>query len=382
MKASEIREILKLTESPEMISFAGGLPDPDLFPVEEIARLSGGLTGASGKAALQYSTTEGYLPLREKIAARMRRIFGIAAEASDVLITTGSQQGLDLSGKIWLDPGDIVLCESPTYLGAINALRAYEPQFVELKTDGEGVDLAQLSSILESGRRIKLIYVNPDFQNPTGRTWSLERRRGFMEIANRYDVAVLEDNPYGELRYEGELLPALKSMDTRGNVVFMGSFSKIFCPGYRVGWLIAEAGLLEKYVLVKQAADLHTSSKAQREIDLYLENYDIERNISRIKSVYARRRDVMLESISRYFPASVKVSKPEGGLFVWAELSPHVDAVELLKISIARQVAFVPGGPFYPNGGRAHTMRLNFSVTDERRIEEGIRRLAEGISAI
>jgi len=243
MKASEIREILKLTQQPEIISFAGGLPAPELFPVEHLEIVSQKVIQNLGREALQYSTTEGYNPLREHIAKRMGKM-NIKASFEDILITSGSQQGLDFSGKVFLDPDDIVICESPSYLGAINAFKAYECQFREVATDKDGMILEELEKTINDNENVKFIYVIPDFQNPSGKTWSLERRKGLLEIAKKYDLVVVEDNPYGELRYEGNHLPALKSMDDDGRVVFLGTFSKTFAPGLRIGWVCADNVLI------------------------------------------------------------------------------------------------------------------------------------------
>ncbi|GAA4716202.1 PLP-dependent aminotransferase family protein [Brevibacillus fulvus] len=376
LKASEIREILKVTEKPEVISFAGGLPAPELFPVEEMREVASLVLAESGRQALQYATTEGFGPLRQKLADRMNRKLQTNVTADDILITSGSQQGLDFTGKVFLDEGDIVLCESPSYLGAINAFKAYGPKFVEVPTDDEGLISSELKEILEKVQP-KCIYVIPDFQNPTGRSWTLKRRQEFMEIINHYEIPVIEDNPYGELNFEGEILPSLKSMDTKGLVIFLGTFSKIFCPGYRIGWVAASQEILEKYIMIKQSADLHTSSISQREIDKYLELYDIDENIAKIKEVYRKRRDLMLAEMEKEFPDNVKFTYPKGGLFTWVELPAHVDAREVLLKCVENNVAFVPGGSFYPNGGNENTFRLNYSNMQEDKIVEGIQRLGK-----
>jgi 2-aminoadipate transaminase len=275
LKASEIREILKLTLQPEIISFAGGLPAPELFPVEEMKKVSLHVLTEMGQAALQYSPTEGYLPLREKITDRMAKV-GIKADPDSILITSGSQQGLDFSGKVFLNPDDVVFCESPSYLGAINAFKAYQCNFVEVDTDDNGMIMEDLESKIAATEKAKMIYVIPDFQNPSGRTWSLERRQELIKIANKFDLPVVEDNPYGELRFEGEVLPAVKSLDTEGRVIFLGTFSKTFCPGLRIGWVCAADEVLNKYITVKQGADLQSSSISQRELNTYIEMYSLD----------------------------------------------------------------------------------------------------------
>ncbi len=376
LRASEIREILKITQREEVISFAGGLPAPELFPVEMLKEISVQVLAESGRSALQYSTTEGYEPLRRKIAERIGRKFQTKVSSQQVLITCGSQQALDFTGKLFLDAGDVVLCESPTYLAAISAFRAYQPRFVEVPTDDNGMIMAALEKILATTERVKLIYVIPDFQNPTGRTWSLERRQRLVEFATRYEIPVIEDNPYGELRFEGEILPSLKSMDSAGLVIGTGTFSKTFCPGMRIGWLIAEPDIIEKYVLIKQGADLCTSLRSQMEVDMFMERYDFEANLCKLTDLYRKRRDAMVGALEEMMPAGVKFTRPQGGLFLWAELPTHIPAVELLRECLKRDVAFVPGDAFFPNGGVKNTLRLNYSNMPEDRIREGIRRLA------
>lgn len=382
MTASEIREILKLTRKPGVISFAGGLPAPEFFPVARMKDVAVRILEKEGRDVLQYSPTEGDFSLRKKIAERMKMKFGATVGAEEVLITSGSQQGLDLSGKIFLDEGDTVLCESPTYLGAIQALCAYGPRFIEVPTDGEGMILSELEKRLSTGGRVKMIYVNPDFQNPSGRTWSLERRLEFMEIVTRHEIPVVEDNPYGELCFEGTQMPSIKSFDPAGLVIFLGTFSKILCPGLRIGWLAATPALVEKYVLVKQGADLHTSTFGQRQVAAYMETYDLEEDIRRIRETYRKRRDAMVRAMEREFPAGIHFTRPSGGLFVWVELPEGLDARVLLHKCLDRGVAFVPGGSFFPNGGRENTIRFNYSNMPEDRIAEGIRRVAEALKAM
>jgi 2-aminoadipate transaminase len=373
MKASEIREILKVAERPEVISFAGGLPAPELFPVEEIIEVSRLVLEEEGSKALQYSSTEGYTPLRQWIAQRMNTRLGTSFELENIVITHGSQQALDLSGKVFLDEGDIVLCESPTYLAALSAFRAYGCEFIEVPTDDQGMIPEDLDRILESTDRIKLIYVIPDFQNPTGRTWSLDRRKRLVEAAEKHQVMIIEDNPYGELRFEGEDLPSVKSFDQTGRVLCFGTFSKIFCPGHRIGWVAGDETIIEKYVLVKQGTDLQCNTLAQREIAKYLELYDIDEHIAKIRKVYKQRRNLMVQTMEREFPAEVTFTRPQGGLFAWVELPAKVNAREVLEKSIEKNVAFVPGGSFFPNGGKENTFRINFSNMPEERIIEGIK---------
>jgi 2-aminoadipate transaminase len=375
MRASEIRELLKITQQPEVISFAGGLPAPELFPIAELKIVAAEVLDREGPRALQYSTTEGEPGLRETIARRMNSQLGTAVRAEEILVTSGSQQGLDLTGKVFLDDDDEVLCESPTYLGAINAFRAYRPRFVEVATDDDGMVPEELERSVAGCRHPKLLYVVPNFQNPSGRTWSLARRQAVLEAAARHGLVVVEDDPYGQLCYEGTTPPALASLARGGPVIYLGTFSKIFCPGMRVGWLAAPREIYEKYALVKQGADLHTSTLAQCQILAYLERFDIDASIARIREVYRRRRDAMLRALETEFPPGVTWTRPRGGLFLWATLPEGVNARDALVRALERDVAFVPGGSFFPNGGHENTMRLNFSIMPEERITEGIRRL-------
>lgn len=379
MQASEIRELLKLTAQPDIISFAGGLPAPELFPVEEIAKVSHDLVMKEGRQLLQYATTEGRPTLRAKIAKRMAEKYHAQVDVDEILITTGSQQCLDFAGKLFLDPGDVVLCESPSYLGALNAFNAYEPNFVEVPTDNGGLIPEELDKILATTPNCKFIYVIPDFQNPTGRTWSLERRKKFMEVVNKYDLPVLEDNPYGELRYEGEILPSLKSLDTKGLVMFLGTFSKIFCPGLRLGWIAGAKEVVSEFVKIKQSADLHTSNFDQGVADAYMDAYDLDAHVSKIVALYKSRRDLILKTMAEEFPAGVEWTHPEGGLFLWLTLPEGVSARKVFDKCIEMKVAAVIGDAFYPNQKTDRSMRINYSNMPEDKIVEGIKRMAKAI---
>ncbi|HEY9062771.1 MAG TPA: PLP-dependent aminotransferase family protein [Pseudobacteroides sp.] len=377
LRASEIREILKVTERPEVISFAGGLPAPELFPVKEIKDVTRLVLEENGAKALQYTTTEGYTPLREWIADRTNKNMGSSFGYENILLTHGSQQALDLTGKVFLDEGDVVLCESPTYLAAISAFKAYGCRFKEVPTDNDGMIPDELESILYSTQNVKLIYVIPDFQNPTGRTWSVERREMLVQAAMKHNIIIIEDNPYGELRFEGEMLPSVKSFDKTGLVICLGTFSKIFCPGYRIGWVAGEEKIISKYILVKQGVDLQCNTMAQMEIAKYLELYSIDKHISNIKKAYKRRRDTVVKAMEEEFPEGVTFTRPEGGLFAWVELPPDVDSRDVLQKCLEKNVAFVPGGAFFPNENRQNTMRINFSNMPEERIVEGIKRISD-----
>ena len=382
LRASDIREILKVTQQPDVISFAGGLPASELLPAVEMAEMARDLLLDDGVRALQYAPTEGLGPLREAIANRLRRRWDLQRSADEVLVVSGSQQALDLTGKVFLDEGDAVLCESPTYLGAIGAFRAYRPRFVEVPTDDDGMVPTELEQRLGSLDRVKLIYVVPDFQNPSGRRWSVSRRRLLAEIAARFGVPVIEDAPYAELCYDGEPLPPVASMDETGLVVYLGTFSKILAPGLRLGWVAADNTILHRYVLAKQGADLHTSSLVQLLAARFMLDHDIEVHIAHLREVYRARRDAMLAALDEHFPPDVGFTRPAGGLFLWVELPEGMDARRLLEHALDERVAFVPGECFFPGGGHENTLRLNFSAMPEDRITEGVSRLGRVLSTV
>ena len=376
-KTSELGDILKLIENPNIISFAGGLPASELFPVDEMKKVVVKVLDECGEQALQYSASQGYLPLRNQIAQRMNEKNKTNVKAEDILITSGSQQALDFAGNVFLDEGDIVLCESPSYLGALNAFKNYEPQIIEVPTDENGMIPEELDKILSENDRVKFIYVIPDFQNPTGITWSLDRRKEFINIINKYEIPVLEDNPYGELRYEGEYLPALKALDTKGLVIYLGTFSKIFCPGYRMGWTCASKEILSKFIISKENSDLQTSTIGQRDISKYIDEYDLDEHVDKIRDTYRKRRDCMLKAMEEEFPKEVSFTHPKGGLFTWVTLPKEINAQELMKKCIDNNVAYVPGGFFFPSGNRENYFRLNYSSCKEETIKEGIKRLGK-----
>ena len=374
-KKSELGEILKLIEQPDIISFAGGLPASELFPVEEMKKVSVKVLDENGEEALQYSGSQGYLPLRNHIAKRMNEKNKTNVKAEDILVTSGSQQALDFAGNVFLDEGDIVLCESPSYLGALNAFKGYKPKVMEVPTDKEGMITEELEKILKENDKVKFIYVIPDFQNPTGISWSLERRKKFMDVINKYEIPVIEDNPYGELRYEGEFLPSLKSFDTKGLVIYLGTFSKIFCPGYRLGWTCASKDILSKFIICKENSDLQTSTIGQRELSKYIDDYDLDAHVEKIKSTYKKRRDLMLDCMEKEFPQGVSFTHPQGGLFTWVKLPEKLNAQELMEKCVENKVAYVPGGFFFPEGNKENYFRLNYSSSKEDKIVEGIKRL-------
>jgi 2-aminoadipate transaminase len=382
MTSSAIRELLKLTEDPEVISFAGGLPAPDVFPVEEFSAACGQVLKDWGAQALQYGSTEGYLPLREMIARHTAR-YGVSVTAESILITSGSQQALDLIGKVFINPGDRILVEEPTYLGALQAWNAYGAEYVTVPMDENGMVTDALDNALRSG--VKFIYVLPNFQNPTGVTLSLERRQQLIEIADRYGVPIIEDDPYGQLRYEGENLPSIVSMDNefrrngsneyRGNVIYLSTFSKTLAPGLRLAWVIAPTQVIRKLVQAKQGADLHTATFNQIVAFEVGRGGFLDRHIWLIRRIYGERRNIMLDAMEELFPPGVRWTKPQGGLFLWGVLPEGMDTTEIFKTAVARKVAFVPGTSFYAQGGGKNTMRLNFSYSNPDQIQIGIERL-------
>lgn len=377
LKASEIRELLALTADPSIISFAGGLPAAELFPIDKWIEASNKVMKNNGAAALQYGPTDGYARLREHCVTRMEKVGCKDVKPEDIQILSGSQQGLDFVPRIFIDPGDYIVVESPTYLGALNAFKAYEPRFLQVALDEDGMILEDLEKQLKSHDNVKFIYVISDFQNPSGKTWTLERRKGLIELANKYDVMILEDNPYGELRFEGEIQPSLRSLDTENRVIFMGTFSKIFSPGIRVGWFNAAPEVLEKFNMVKQGADLQTSTTTQMILSQFLDDNDLEAHIDKIIEVYGKRKNVMVDAMEKYFPEKVTYTNPEGGLFLWVTLPEGLNARDIAVKAIEKKVAFVPGGAFYPDSPEENHFRLNYSCMPEDKIEEGIKRLGE-----
>jgi 2-aminoadipate transaminase len=380
MRASDIREILKVTAEPDVISLAGGLPAPELFPVDEFRRAFEWVLETEGPVALQYGPSEGYWPLREFIAHRLGQ-FGVECRAEDVLITAGSQQALDLIGKILLDPGDTVLVEKPTYLGALQAFNQYQARYTVVPMDDDGMCVEDVDRLLAQEERVKFIYVIPNFQNPTGRLLSLARRERLVEIASAHGVPIIEDDPYGELRYEGQPLPSLKALDPDGSVILLGTFSKILAPGFRLGWIVANPQVHEVLLHAKQPSDLHTGMAQQMATLHVAQDGFVDAHVEHVRDFYRERRDVMLDAIAAEFPPTVRYTRPAGGLFIWAELPAHLDARELLVEAVQHKVAFVPGQGFHPDLSGSNTMRLNFSNVPPERIVEGVRRLGEAIKA-
>lgn len=373
VSGSVIREILKLTQKPDIISFAGGLPSPDSFPVRELAEIAAGVISGNGRSVLQYGTSEGHPGLREFVAEWVARR-GITATPADVLITSGSQQGIDLLAKAFLNPGDGVVVESPTYLAALQIFKTYEASFRVVPTDDQGVILTEARRVLTESRP-KLFYLIPTFQNPTGKTLSRERREAVAQQAAETGTVVIEDDPYGELRYTGEELPALKSFDQEGRVVYLGSFSKIISPGLRVGFAVAPPEILHKMTIGKQATDVHTSNLSQAIVYEFCRRGLLPAHVEKIRKEYGEKREVMLAALAENLPAEATWTLPDGGLFLWVTLPEGCSTVELLKAAVEHQVAFIPGESFFAEGGGANTMRLNFSNASLEDIRVGMERL-------
>ena len=374
-RRSFIRDILEVAGKPEVISFAGGLPNPDLFPVAEIAEACQKVLATDSKGALQYAKTQGYHPLRSWIAGRYKQQYGMDVEADDILITNGSQQGIDLIGKVFLNEGDPVVVEKPGYLGALQALSMYQPEFHPVALTEEGINLDELKRTIKNAS-IKLIYSVPSFQNPTGITYSESVRRETAELLRENNILFVEDNPYGELRFMGSDIAPVKSF-CMDNVLLLGSFSKVVVPSFRLGWVCARKEFIEKLIVAKQASDLHSSSFVQRVINQVLVDHNMDDHIDAIREVYKKQRDAMVNAIKAHFNGDIKCTKPEGGMFLWADLPDGMSSMKLFDAAVKKDVAFVPGFPFYCDDGGESTMRLNYSNADEASIDIGIKRLAD-----
>lgn len=383
MRSSAMRDLMEITARPEVISLAGGLPDTSTFPPEMLAAQMSRIAHESSAEALQYGPTEGFGWTKEVISEVMAAE-GMRVDLDDIIVTTGGQQALYLVAKILLDPGDVIFAEGPSYPGALNVFTSYEADVRQIEMDDEGMKIdqleEQLAALLAEGRRPKFIYSVPTFQNPGGVTMSLERRRRLVEIAREHEILVLEDNPYGLLRYEGEQLPALYELDGGDYVLYTGTFSKLLSPGIRLGWLCAPPPVMAKAVLGKQAADLCTSSFTQYFVGEYFRGGRWMDYVEEVTELYRPRRDAMLDALERFFPEDSRWSHPEGGLFVWADLPPYIDTTDLLAKALSENVAFVPGSAAFVDGRGSSSMRLNFSAQTEEEIVEGIRRIGRVVS--
>ncbi|MGP7816468.1 aminotransferase-like domain-containing protein [Niallia sp. 01092] len=378
VQPSAIRELLKLGADPDVISFGGGYPDPTLFPIDKLRNVFDMVLLEEGQQALQYTTSEGHLELRRKLVKRMEKV-GVSCDLDNLFMINGGQQGLDLVAKMFIDRGDIIITEEPTFLGALVAFNPYEPEYLGVSMDEEGMDMDHLEQLLKANPSAKMIYTVPEFQNPTGVTMSLNRRKRLVELANEYDVIIIEDSPYREIRFEGEDLPAIKSLDTEGRVIHLGSFSKILCPGMRLGWVVAEKELAEKLCLLKMAADTQSSTLNMHAVNRFMDLYDLDEHIVQLKKMYKHKKDIMLEIIENTFPKNVHYTKPEGGLFTWLTLPKHIDTVWLMKEHVLPEakVAYVPGSSFFPGEPEHNHCRISYSYMSEEKIIDGMTQLGK-----
>ncbi len=373
--------ILQAAADPKIISFAGGLPAPELFPVKEMKAAVDKVFEEHGQEAMQYGAAKGVTALREVIQQHVKEKEDVDSKLDNVLVTTGSEQALDLVGKAFVDPGDTVLVEQPTYLCALDVFRSYGANFASVEMDEDGMKMDALEEALKANPNTKLIYTVPNIQNPTGRTMTEERRKQLAELAEKYDVYVLEDNPYGEIRFAGQHVPAVKSFDKSGHVLYMSTFSKTLAPGFRLGWLVADKNVVNKLTVLKQSADLHTDNLAQFAVAQFFADNDVNAHVKEISALYGKRKDLMLEGIKKYFPEGVKYTDPEGGMFLWVEVPGVDDTVELFKECLEHDVAFVPGDPFFAGEVQPGAFRLNYSNMKEDQIEVGLKRLGAALTA-
>ncbi len=381
-KKSAIRELLKLTKEPGIISFAGGLPAPETFPVEELREVTDEVLKKEAAFALQYGTTEGDDLLREQLVKRYQEM-GLKITKENLVITTASQQSLDFLGRVFINKGDKVIVEFPSYLGALQAFNAFGAEPVGIPSDDHGMDPklleAKLAELQAKGEQVKFMYIIPDFQNPSGVTMPEFRRKEIIEIAHKYHVLIVEDSPYRELRFEGEAQPTIYQLDDQGTTITLGTFSKIFVPGFRIGWVIADPKIIDKFVTTKQSVDLCTPPFVQRIAGRYMERGLFATKLGDIIKLYKHKKDLMMDCFEKYLPEGVKWTNPEGGLFLFVYLPEHMDAEKLFKIAIANKVAFVLGTVFYCDGSGKNTLRINFSYCSDEQIVEGVKRLGQAI---
>jgi 2-aminoadipate transaminase len=381
LKSSAIRELLKLTVQPNIISFAGGLPAPEFFPVREFGDACASVLDQNGQDALQYSTTEGFAPLKNYLAVCMSK-YGIEVEIENMLMVSGSQQGLDLIGKVLIDPQEAVLTSRPTYLGALQAWNAYQAHFVTVPLDDDGMCVDEIPALLDQNPATRLIYVLPNFHNPAGTTLPLERRKRLVEIARQRDLIIIEDDPYGELRFEGQSICPLFSLAPE-RTIYLSTFSKTLAPGIRLAWVVAPKPVISRLVQAKQGADLHTGTFVQMVAHEICQSGFLRKHVHHLVDVYRQRRDVMLDALEEHMPRDTAWTRPKGGLFLWVRTPKTINTRELLETAIDRKVAYVPGYAFYPGEiGGLHAMRLNFSNADAEKIAEGISRIGIAMKEI
>lgn len=377
LKPSAIREILKATADPSIIAFAAGNPAPDAFPVEEIKKITMDILEKNPIAALQYGATEGYTPLRDAVKKRLASQ-GSFTDRDELIITSGGQQASELSCKIFLNEGDTLICESPSFIGCLNAFRSYNAHLAGVEMDDEGISIAGLEEAVKNNKNCKLLYVIPNFQNPSGRCMSAARRKAVYEFACAHNLIIIEDNPYGELRFAGEDIPSIKSLDTEGRVIYAGSFSKVVSPGMRVGFIAAAPEIISKIVVCKQVSDVHSNILAQMICHRILTEYDFDAHIASLKQIYKRKYTLMTEGIKKYFSSKVTVTEPQGGLFIWGTLPEGSDMLDFCKKAIERKVAVVPGTAFLTDeNAKTTSFRMNFSTPTDEQLTEGCKILGQ-----
>ena len=383
LKPSAIREIFKALTDPTIISLAAGNPSPESFPVEDLARISSEIFSDSSTAALQYSVTEGYPPLREDVKARLASRFGIGRDFDMTIITSGGQQGIELLCKTMCDEGDTVIVEEPSFIGALNAFRSNGAKLVGIPMEDDGIDIGKLEDAMKNNPRAKILYLIPTFQNPSGTCMSLEKRKKVYDLAKKYNIIILEDNPYGELRFAGEEIPTIKSFDEDGYVVYSGSYSKVLSAGMRIGFICGPEAIVQKMVVAKQVEDVHTNIFFQMLCHRYIAECDMDKHVADIRKLYKRKCDLMLSELDKKMPKCVRYTRPEGGLFLWCTLPDNISQPDFVKAAMAKKVAVVPGQTFNsdPNSP-SQSFRLNYSTPSDEQIVEGIDRLAETVKSM
>jgi len=383
LEASAIREIFKLLAKPGIISFAGGAPATELFPKNELSEIAKDVLEKNGDVALQYGITEGYEPLRQWVINKLTSEGSFNAETDNCIIVSGGQQGIDLASKSLINPGDGVVCELPSFIGGLNSFRSYNAELFGVPLENDGIDIEAFEKLLKEHSNIKILYTIATFQNPSGITASLEKRKKILELASKYDFLIYEDNPYGDLRFSGEDVPTMKSLDTEGRVIYFGSFSKILSPGLRIGFTCANKELMERMIICKQVSDVHTNVLSQMVAYEFLQRYSIDDHIAKLREVYGRRCNLMLSCIEKYFPKNVLYTRPEGGLFLYCTMPEKYDSKEVLNKALEKGVAFVPGTATMINDkAKYSTFRLNYSNASEENIEKGMKILGEVLCEI
>lgn len=383
LKPSAIREIFKYAADPEVISLSAGNPAPEAFPTKEIAEISAKILAENPIGALQYSVTEGYTPLRNHLKSYMKSKYGIGKEQDDLIITSGAQQVMDLSTKALCNEGDTILCEAPSFIGSLNSFRSYGANLRGIPVEEDGINIEALESALKTEKNVRFIYVIPNFQNPSGVTMSLEKRKAVYTLAKQYGVLILEDNPYGDLRYSGEDIPSIKSLDTDGIVIYAGSFSKVLSPGMRVGWCVAPKEIVQKMVVCKQGQDVHTNIWSEMVAYEYMANYDFEAHLTYLRDLYRKKLTLMLALMDEHLAPQITYNKPEGGLFIWCQLPKHVDMMDFCKQAVLRKVCVVPGNAFLTDENEtSHAFRVNFSTPTDEQLKKGVELLGQLVKEV